>query len=72
MSLNSQICSLVRTHRQSYLNPAGSENPFGVFDYLRTFYPEEHTAVTELYNIVEQGMVTMVYTVEPLIKDTPE
>ena len=56
MSLNSQICSLVRTHEQLYLSPASSENPFGVFDYLRTYYPEEHISVTELYNIVERGM----------------
>lgn len=55
MSLNSQICSVLRSNGHCYVSPAGPENPFNVYDYLRTFYPEEHTTVMELYASIKKG-----------------
>lgn len=54
-SLNSQLCLLVTSHAHDFRQPASSLNPFGSFDYLRMFHPEEHTAVMELLDTVEKS-----------------
>ena len=54
-SLNSLICKQLISLSQSYRNPASSNNPFGVFDYLRIYHPEEHTAVMETLAAVEKS-----------------
>lgn len=54
-SLNHQLCSFIISQSEVFKHPAGPTNPFGTFDYLRLYHPEEHTAVMELLEAVEKG-----------------
>ncbi len=55
--LNSKLCSTVVALSPALRSPASSENPFGSFDYLTTYHPEQRTAVMELIIAVEKGML---------------
>ena len=39
--------------------PASDSAPFGCYDYLSIYHPEEHTAMTELLAAVEKGHMTI-------------
>ena len=52
-ALNSQLCSTVSAHVATLRTPSA---PFGCYDYLTVYHPEEHTAVMELLTAVEKGM----------------
>ena len=39
------------------MNPADQLNPFGQYDYLLVYHPEEHTATMELLAAVEKGYI---------------
>ena len=54
-TLNSQICLAVVAHTPSLRSPASEDNPFGSFDYLTVYHPEQRTAVMELLSAVEKG-----------------
>lgn len=54
-ALNSQLCLAVVTRTPSLRSPASEENPFGSFDYLAVYHPEQRTAVMELLAAVEKG-----------------
>ena len=54
-SLDSQLSSFLLSKAWSCRNPATITQPFGVFDYLRLYHPEEHTAVMELLQTVEKS-----------------
>lgn len=41
-------------------SPADQSNPFGLYDYLLVYHPEEHTATMELLDTVEKGRVDLV------------
>ena len=53
--LNSQICSTLSGHSARLTSPADKSNPFGLYDYLLVYHPEEHTATMELLAAVEKG-----------------
>ena len=58
--LNSQLCSTVSAHTQTLKSPAGESAPFGCYDYLTVYHPEEHTAVMELLMAIEKGVCVCV------------
>jgi hypothetical protein len=53
-SISSQICRQLLSCSKSFRQPASPQNPFGIFDYLCIFHPEEHTAVFELVATIEK------------------
>ena len=53
--LDSQLCSVLTARSFRLRNPADQTNPFGLFDYLLVYHPEEHTATMELLEKVEKG-----------------
>ena len=55
MTLNSNICSVTVTRTDSLRGPADESVPFGCYDYLSLYHPEEHTAVMELIATVQKG-----------------
>lgn len=54
-AFNQQLCGFVFSKSEAFKSPAGPSNPFGSFDYLCLYHPEEHTAVMELLAAVEKG-----------------
>ena len=58
--LNSQLCSTVSVHTPTLRSPASESAPFGCYDYLTVYHPEEHTAVMELLTAVEKGVCVCV------------
>ena len=52
---NSSVCNQVLSLSDAYTNPASSQNPFNVFDYLSIYHPEEHTAVIGLLGAIEKS-----------------
>lgn len=40
---------------ESMTNPADQSSPFGLYDYLLVYHPEEHTATMELLDAVQKG-----------------
>ena len=59
-SLNRQLCSAVLSQADTFKCPASESNPFGTFDYLSLYHPEEHTAVMELLEAVKKGVCVCV------------
>ena len=58
-SLNSRLCSAAVSCSLSLMAPASDSAPFGCYDYLSIYHPEEHTAMTELLAAVEKGHMTI-------------
>lgn len=54
-SQNTQLCSAVVTCTHALRAPASDSTPFGCYDYLSVYHPEEHTALMELIADVEKG-----------------
>lgn len=57
--LNSQLCASLTSRMPSLTTPADQSNPFGLYDYLLVYHPEEHTATMELLDTVEKGWVNL-------------
>lgn len=57
--LNSQLCASLTSRMPSLTTPADQSNPFGLYDYLLVYHPEEHTATMELLETVEKGWVNL-------------
>ena len=58
-SLNSRLCSAAVSCSSSLRAPASDSAPFGCYDYLSIYHPEEHTAMMELLVSVEKGHMTV-------------
>ena len=58
-SLNSCLCSAAVSCSPSLRAPASDSAPFGCYDYLSIYHPEEHTAMMELLGSVEKGHMTV-------------
>ena len=58
-SLNSRLCSVAVSCSPSLRAPASDSTPFGCYDYLSIYHPEEHTAMMELLAAVEKGHMTV-------------
>ena len=58
-SLNSRLCSAAVSCSPSLRAPASDSTPFGCYDYLSIYHPEEHTAMMELLAAVEKGHMTV-------------
>ena len=59
LTLNSQVCSAVVSCTSRLRTPANDNAPFGCYDYLSVYHPEEHTAVMELLTTTEKGHMTI-------------
>ncbi len=57
LSLNSQLCSTVMSCTTQLKSAADETIPFGCYDYLSLYHPEEHTAVMELIAALQKGSV---------------
>ena len=55
--LNSQVCDSLSSRAACLTSPADKSNPFGLYDYLLVYHPEEHTATMELLAAVEKGEI---------------
>ena len=55
--LNSQVCESLSSRAASLTSPADKSNPFGLYDYLLVYHPEEHTATMELLASIEKGLM---------------
>ena len=53
--LNTELCSSLLSRSASLTSPADQSNPFGLYDYLLVYHPEEHTAMMELLSAIEKG-----------------
>ncbi|CAI8022795.1 Conserved oligomeric Golgi complex subunit 7 [Geodia barretti] len=53
--LNMQVSDCLSSRAASLTSPADQSNPFGLYDYLLVYHPEEHTATMELLTAVEKG-----------------
>ena len=60
-SLNSRLCSASVSCSSSLRAPASDSAPFGCYDYLSIYHPEEHTAMMELLASVEKGHMTVMW-----------
>lgn len=56
-SLNSDLCTAVVNCSPALKSPASDSTPFGCYDYLSVYHPEEHTALMELVAAIEKGHV---------------
>ena len=52
-----QVCDCLSSRAASLTSPADQSNPFGLYDYLLVYHPEEHTATMELLTAVEKGLI---------------
>ena len=57
--LNLQVCESLSSRATSLTSPADKSNPFGLYDYLLVYHPEEHTATMELLSAVEKGQLVV-------------
>ena len=55
--LNMQVSDCLSSRAASLTSPADQSNPFGLYDYLLVYHPEEHTATMELLTAVEKGLI---------------
>ncbi len=54
-SLSEQLNTAICNSAPRFQNPASPSSPFGYYDYLAVYHPEEHTAASELLASCERG-----------------
>ena len=54
-SLSEQLTSALINSAPKLQNPASPSSPFGYYDYLAVYHPEEHTAALELLAAAQKG-----------------
>ncbi len=57
LALNSALCATITTCSDKLMCSANETAPFGCYDYLSLYHPEEHTAIKELITAVTKGSV---------------
>ncbi len=57
LTLSSQLSSTVISCTTQLISAANETAPFGCYDYLSLYHPEEHTAVMELIAALQKGNI---------------
>ena len=54
-ALSQHLDNLIITSSPKLQDPASLTNPFGYYDYLAVYHPEEHTRAVDLLHSLEKG-----------------